>query len=223
MKNIGENELELPREKLLRIGAGNLKNHELLAILLNTGIKGLPVLDFAKEILNSIDLKRFETLEMDELLKIKGINTAKACTILASLEFSKRILETSDNELPIVDSAESAMNFCQPIINARKEMLQVLYLNARNQLIHTEVISIGSLDTITAYPRDIFEPAIKHMARFLILIHNHPSGDLTPSSEDLNFTTNIIQASKLLGIEILDHLVVSKKGYSSIFEQLGLN
>ena len=223
MKNIGENELELPREKLLRIGAGNLKNHELLAILLNTGIKGLPVLDFAKEILNSIDLKRFETLELDELLKIKGINTAKACTILASTEFSKRILETSDNELPIVDSAESAMNFCQPIINARKEMLQVLYLNARNQLIHTEVISIGSLDTITAYPRDIFEPAIKHMARFLILIHNHPSGDFTPSTEDLSFTTNIIQASKLLGIEILDHLVVSKKGYSSIFEQLGLN
>lgn len=223
MKKIGENELELPREKLIRIGATNLKNHELLAILLGTGIKGLPVLDFAKEILASIDLKRFQTLELAELIKIKGINNAKACTILASIELSRRILEVSDNELPIVDSAEAALNFSQNLVLARKEMLQVLYLNARNQLIHTEIISIGSLDAITAYPRDIFEPAIRYMARFLILMHNHPSGETSPSQEDLNFTTNIVEASKLLGMEILDHLVVSKKGYSSIFESLSLH
>lgn len=222
MKNLGENELELPREKLIRIGPSNLKNYELLAILLGTGIKGLPVLDFAKQILSQIDLTRFKSLELEELLKIKGINNAKACTILASLELSRRILETSDNELPIIDSAESAINLSQNLISARKEMLQVLYLNARNQLIHTEIISIGSLDAIQAYPRDIFEPAIRHMARFLILLHNHPSGDVTASDEDKNFTINIVESGRLLGIEILDHLVVSKKGYSSIFSSVGL-
>jgi DNA repair protein RadC len=220
MKTIGENELELPREKLIRIGASNLKNHELLAILLSTGIKGLPVLEFAKEILASIDLKRFKTLELIELKNIKGINNAKACTILASIELSRRILEINDNELPIVDSAETALNFSQNLVNSRKEMLQVLYLNARNQLIHTEIISIGSLDAITAYPRDIFEPAIRYMARFLILMHNHPSGNTTPSTEDIDFTKNIVTAGKLLGIEILDHLVVSKSGYSSVFSIL---
>ena len=223
MKNIGQNELELPREKLIRIGSSNLKNHELLAILLGTGIKGLPVLDFAKQILGDIDLKRFKSLELQELVKIKGINNAKACTILASLELSRRILETADNELPIVDSAESAINFSQNLISSRKEMLQVLYLNARNQLIHTEIISIGSLDAIIAYPRDIFEPAIRYMARFLILLHNHPSGDTNPSPEDQNFTINIIESGKLLGIEILDHLVVSKKGYASIFDSLNIS
>lgn len=220
MKTIGENELELPREKLIRIGASNLKNHELLAILLSTGIKGLPVLEFAKEILASIDLKRFKTLELIELKNIKGINNAKACTILASIELSRRILEINDNELPIVDSAETALNFSQSLVNSRKEMLQVLYLNARNQLIHSEVISIGSLDAIKAYPRDIFEPAIRYMARFLILMHNHPSGNTTPSTEDIDFTKNIVTAGKLLGIEILDHLVVSKSGYSSVFSIL---
>jgi len=220
MKTIGENELELPREKLIRIGASNLKNHELLAILLSTGIKGLPVLEFAKEILASIDLKRFKTLELEELKNIKGINNAKACTILASIELSRRILEINDNELPIVDSAETALNFSQSLVNSRKEMLQVLYLNARNQLIHSEVISIGSLDAIKAYPRDIFEPAIRYMARFLILMHNHPSGNTTPSTEDIDFTKNIVTAGKLLGIEILDHLVVSKSGYSSVFSIL---
>jgi len=222
MKNLGENELELPREKLIRIGASNLKNHELLAILLGTGLKGLPVLDFAKKILQDIDLQRFKSLELEELLKINGINNAKACTILASLELSRRILETSDNQLPIVDSAESAINFSQNLVTARKEMLQVLYLNARNQLIHTEIISIGSLDAIQAYPRDIFEPAIRYMARFLILIHNHPSGNVQPSDEDKNFTLNIINSGRLLGIEVLDHLVVSKSGYSSIFSEMGL-
>jgi DNA repair protein RadC len=206
----------LPREKLQKFGVENLKPYELLAILLGSGTSKNNVLELSKKIIEKYALGRFSSITFKELVSIHGISTAKACTILASIQFSKIIFDKKDKPLPLIETSESAANYLYRLADFKKECLAVLYLNARNQIIHEEIISVGSLSQLLVHPREVFEPAIRYLSAYIIIAHNHPSGDQTPSNSDLEMTKQLSQAGKILGIEVLDSLVISKNGFVSI-------
>ena len=147
-----------PREKIQKFGVQNLKPHELLAVLFSTGVKGQNVVDFSKNILKDYDIHRFANLTFEELIKIHGISTAKACTILAAIEFSKIALDKPSKKLlPVINSTVDAARLLAKIGKFKKEVLAVLYLNAANEVIHQEIISIGTLTRTFVHPREIFE------------------------------------------------------------------
>lgn len=210
---------ERPREKLIEKGSVNLKDKELLAILLGTGRAGKSVLEIAQEILAKHPMKNLLVLDYKKLAEIKGIGPGKACTLLAAFELTKRALEVEDNNLPAINSARDAVAQLQELRTAKKENFIVLYLNARNQLIHKETISIGTISASLIHPREIFEPAIKFLASQIIVAHNHPSGDLSPSDEDIKVTRRLTVAGELLGIEVLDHLIITAAGFTSLKEK----
>ncbi len=212
---------EQPREKLIEKGVENLRDRELMAILLRTGTKGKDVLKVSEEILIKFPKKKLLSLDFKELSKIKGIGNGKACLLLAAFELTKRALEVEDNNLPVINSAKDVVAQLQELRTAKKEHFVVLYLNARNQLIHKETISIGTLNASLIHPREVFEPAIKNLAAQIIIAHNHPSGDTEPSEDDLAITKRLVASGKILGIEVADHIIVTKNGFLS-FKEKGL-
>jgi DNA repair protein RadC len=205
-----------PREKLLAQGADNLKDKELLAILLRTGRQGKSAIEIADDILKKYELKKILNLKLDDLVKIKGLGADKAATILAAFELTKRALEVEDSNLPAINSARDAVNHLQELRNAKKEHFVALYLNARNQLIHKETISVGTLNASLVHPREVFKPAIDHLAAGIIVAHNHPSGNLEASEEDRKMTERLEKAGELIGIELMDSLIVTESGFSSL-------
>jgi len=200
---------EMPREKLIEKGVENLRDNELMAILLRTGIEGKDVMKVSGEILSKFPKKKLLSLDFETLSKIKGIGPGKACLLLAAFELTKRALEVEDNNLPTISSAKDAIAQLQELRTAKKEHFVVLYLNARNQLIKKETISIGTLNANLVHPREVFKPAIDCLATSIIVAHNHPSGDSQPSEADVDLTKRMMDAGRLLGIEILDHVVIS--------------
>ncbi|MBU4579942.1 DNA repair protein RadC [Patescibacteria group bacterium] len=200
---------ERPREKLIEKGVENLRDGELMAILLRTGIKGKNVLKVSEEILSKFPKKKLLSLDFQELSKIKGIGNGKACLLLAAFELTKRALDVEDNNLPMINSAKDAVAQLQELRTAKKEHFAVLYLNARNQLVCKETISIGTLNASLVHPREVFKPAIDCLASSVILAHNHPSGDSEPSEDDLDLTKRMVEAGKILGIEVTDHVIIS--------------
>lgn len=207
--------IEKPREKLEKYGPDKLSNEELLAIILRTGKAGKNVIQLAKEVLTKIP-KPAEA-KIEDLKSIKGIGTAKACEIISVFELGKRLLQNKQQR--IVKDAEDIWNSLQDIINLKKEHFIVFFLDPRNQEIKREIISIGTLDMSLVHPREVFEPAIRYLASHIILAHNHPSGELDPSQADLLVTKKLVASGKLLGIEVLDHIIVSNKGWYSMQEQ----
>lgn len=208
-----------PREKLIEKGPENLENAELLAILLRTGREGKSVLDISKTILKQFPLERLLSVTIEDLRKIKGIGTDKAATLLAAFELSRRATKSFDQNLPVIDSPQKVVDQLTHIRNKQKEYFVALYLNARNQLIHKETISVGHLTASLVHPREVFAPALAHHAASLILAHNHPSGSLEPSQEDKTITTKLIAASEVLNINIIDHLIVTRNAFYSFKEQ----
>jgi len=208
-----------PREKLIVKGPQNLKDEELLAILLRTGRKGKNVLDLAKQILRKYSKKRFLKMQYEDLIKIKGINSAKACTILAAQELIKRALKIGEETLPVIKSLRDVIAQFSYLREKTREHLAALYLNARNELIFKKHLFVGTLDANIAHPREIFEHALTNHASSVILVHNHPSGDPEPSKADLEITKRIIEAGKIMGIDVLDHIIITKTKVFSFKEK----
>lgn len=208
-----------PREKLERSGVSSLKDEELLAILLSTGTAGKNVFSLAKELLKKYKGKELLKVSLKELKSKKGIGLAKACTLLSAFELTQRLLEDHSPWIPTMESPRDVLVQVQEIRSRKKENFLVLYLNARNQLLHKEFVSIGTLNSTLVHPREVFAPAIAHAAAGIILAHNHPSGDCQPSEEDLALTKRLIAAGELLGIEVLDHMIVSPTAYLSMKEK----
>ena len=203
--------IERPREKLILKGPENLKDEELLAILLRTGREGKNVLDLAKQILNKHSKKRFLKMKYEDLIKVKGINEAKACTILASMELVKRALKIHDETLPIINSSKDVIAQAVYLRDRTREHLMTIYLNARNEMVWKKQSTfIGTLNTNLVHPREIFQEALKHNAASVILVHNHPSGDSEPSEDDIEITKRIIEAGKIMGVDVLDHIIITK-------------
>lgn len=217
-----------PREKMAAMGVNNLSNAELLAILLRTGSSGgstakqtqfsKNAVEQATELLQKYDLRRLLELNLQELAAVPGVKTVKACTILAAVELVKRALEAEPEILPLITETKHAVAMLHEMRDYKKEYFIVLYLNAKNQLIHKETISVGILDATLVHPREVFEPAIRYLAGSVILAHNHPSGNFEPSEADFAVTNQMIAAGKMMGIQVLDHVIMSKKGYFSFLE-----
>ncbi len=206
-----------PRERLKELGLSNLTEKELLAIVLGTGTKGTHVLNLAKNILSTFPLKKLGQINQQELSRISGIGEIQAGKILAALELGKRAAE--DSPLSTLDNLADVLKQIHFITVKNQEHLLALFLNARHQLIHQQVISIGSLNQAIIEPKEVFSQALILPSSFIILAHNHPSNDPTPSQADLKFTKKIIEAGELLGIEILDHIIITPKKYFSFYEE----
>jgi DNA repair protein RadC len=207
---------QMPREKLMERGVENLKDFELLAILLRTGRKGKTVLEVSREILKKYPIKKLLKLNYQEISKIKGIGSAKACEILASFELTKRALEIEDGILPKINSAKEAVAQLQELRKMKKEHFVALYLNARNELVYKETVSIGILNASLIHPREVFKPAIDKLAVSVIIAHNHPSGDTKPSEDDIEITKRLKQAGEILGVEVLDHIIITEGSFFSL-------
>lgn len=206
-----------PREKLIDLGSQNLSLEELLSIILVTGYGGENVVELSSRILKDYGPKAITGYtQVSEIMEDFKIPKVKACQVLACFEIGRRIFSDNTIGLTTIRSPEDVWNFVSDMHNLKKEYLRGLYLNIKNQVIHDEIISIGTLDQSIAHPRDIFSPALKYHAAAIILVHNHPSGDTTPSNADIMLTQTVKKAGELMSIAILDHIVVSKSGYKSI-------
>ena len=210
-----------PREKMIEKGVENLKDVELLAIILRTGKKGKNVIELAGYILRKYPMKKLLDLDYETLLKIDGIDSGKACVLLSSFEIVKRSLKKLDNDLPVVDSPQDVVDQLTEFRNKKKEYFVALYLNARNQIIQKEIIAIGILNASMVHPREVFEPAIRLHASAIIVAHNHPSGDPKPSVPDIKITKQLKDSANILAIDFVDHIVLSKSGFVSM-KSMGL-
>ncbi|MGW8184935.1 MAG: RadC family protein [Candidatus Moraniibacteriota bacterium] len=217
IKNLAKH--EMPREKMMEKGVECLRDYELMAILLRTGVAGKNVLEVSRDILKKFPTKKLLTLDLKSLSKIKGIGTGKACLLLAAFELTKRALEVEDNNLPVISSAKEAVAQLQELRTAKREHFVVLYLNARNQLICKEIISVGTLNANLVHPREVFKPGIDYLAASIIIAHNHPSGGAEPSDNDLTTTNRLKEAGKIIGIELIDHVIITKTSFFSLKEK----
>ncbi len=208
--------VERPRERLIEKGAEALKDAELLAILLRMGYKGKNALEVARRLLSEFSLKGLMEISLDRLGKLKGIGPATACSLKASFELSKRALNVDEEIYPLIRTPKDVADEVANIRRNKKENFIVLYLNARNQVIDKETISIGTLNANIVHPREVFKPALANSAANIVLVHNHPSGDPSPSQDDLQLTNRIVKAGELMGIEVLDHVIVTEKDYCSL-------
>lgn len=204
--------INLPREKLAKYGPEKLKDYELLAILLGSGIKGLNVLELSKKILRAVQKIGIKKITLDDLLEIKGLGKAKASQIFALLELGKRL--NTENKIEIL-SSQDIWNACADIRESKKEHFVVFYLDTQNRLIERQIISIGTLNSSLVHPREVFEPAVRLSSSSIVIAHNHPSGVLDPSVEDKEVTIRLQKAGEIVGIELTDHIIMTKTGYSS--------
>ncbi len=211
--------IERPREKLIQYGPAHLSNSELLAIILRSGKKGENVVDLANKILKKYKAENLPGLSFNELKTFPGLGPAKACEILACFELGKRLLKGKVAGLYL--KPEDIWKELKDIREHKKEHFIIFYLDSRNQEIKREVISVGSLNANLVHPREVFEPAVKNLAAQVILAHNHPSGDPEPSEDDLELNKRLVEAGKILGIEIIDHIIIGRNGYLS-FKEKGL-
>jgi DNA repair protein RadC len=212
--------LERPREKLIKKGPKALKKEELLAIILRTGIKNRNVLQLSQEILQKYVRRKLAAASYEELRNIKGVGPTKAVQILAAIELGNRLFKEKPEQDIYINTPEDTIKVVSGIKNNKKENFVALYLDARNKLIHQETISIGSLTASLVHPREVFEPAITHLAAQIILAHNHPSGDPEPSKEDIVITKRLAESGKILDIEITDHIIIAKNGFFSFKERV---
>ena len=211
-----------PREKLLAIGAENLSNSELLAILIHHGSKEKTAVDLAKEILKlgKDNLNELGKLTVKELVKIKGIGEAKAITIVAALELGRRRQASAALEKSVISSSNDIAGYLQTKLkDYRHEVFAVLFLNRANKINHFEIVSEGGITGTVADPRLILKKALEEDAVSIILCHNHPSGSLKPSRADEELTSKIKEAASFLDIKVLDHLIVSEEGYYSFADE----
>ncbi|MFH1457097.1 MAG: DNA repair protein RadC [Patescibacteria group bacterium] len=208
--------IERPREKMEKYGPEKLSNSELLAILLRTGGKGLNVVEMSRKILSKLSGDGLAKATVKELKNIFGLGSAKACEIVACFELGRRLLQNKKSQIYL--TPKDVWQELKDIRDNKKEHFVIFFLDARNQEIKREIISIGSLNANLVHPREVFEPAIRHIVAQIIIAHNHPSGDFSPSEDDLILTKKLVKAGKILGIDIIDHIIVTKNNYFSFKE-----
>ena len=214
----------LPRERLVKEGVEALSNQELLAILLRTGTRQANVFEIAQRVLNSLNsLTDLKNMTLQELQSLSGIGRIKAIELQAVIELGHRIHKHETLEMEsILSSQKLAKKMQQELGDKKQEHLVALYLNTQNQIIHQQTIFIGSATRSIAEPREILHYALKHMATSVILVHNHPSGAVSPSRNDNHVTKLVKEACELMGIVFLDHLIVSQSDYFSYREKTDL-
>ena len=209
--------MERPIEKLMQYGPEKLSNSELLAILLRSGKKGENVVELANKILKRFSKYELPNLTFNDLKDYSGLGPAKACEIIACFELGKRLLK--DKKAEIYLKPKEIWEELKDLRDHKKEHFVIFYLDSRNQEIKREIISVGSLNANLVHPREVFEPAVRHLAAQVVLAHNHPSGDPEPSEDDLEITKQLKESGKILGIEVIDHIIITKNGFLSFKER----
>jgi len=212
---------ERPRERLINLGVENLSNEELLAILLKSGTKNTSVKLLASNILKELDsINDLKDITLENLMSIRGIKKAKACELLASIELGKRINQKINNinQIKIVDSS-SIFEYYQNILSDKKqEHFYCVYLNTKNQIIKDKLLFVGTINESLVHPREIFKEAYLLSASSIICIHNHPTGNVEPSKNDIIITKQLKEVGNLLGINVLDHIIIGKDNYYSFMD-----
>jgi DNA repair protein RadC len=213
-----------PRERLARLGPQALSGSELLAILLRTGTRSETALDVARQILGGGDgeasgLHGLARAQVADLAGKRGVGMAKACQIVAAVEIGRRIAGSAEQRPVIKSPGDASLLVMESMRHLEQEQFRVILLNTKNQVLGVEIVFVGGLASSPVHPREIFKSAIRKSAAGVILVHNHPSGDPAPSREDVEVTQRLSEAGKLLGIEVLDHLVIGDNRYVSFREK----
>ncbi len=208
---------ERPREKLLKHGPAHLKTAELIAILLGTGTKKEEVMVMATRLLKDYGEKSLlSQTKAVTISKELEIPITKACQLVACFELGRRFLQKNYQGKHIIRSSKDAFDYLIDMRLLKKEQFRGLYLNHRYQLIYDEVISLGTVNASLVHPREVFKPAIEHSASAIIIAHNHPSGQIKASEDDIKITQKLKEAGELLGIQLLDHLIIANNKYISV-------
>lgn len=211
---------ERPQEKLIYAGAKVLSNSELLALILRTGSTDRSAIQLAEEVIKytTDNIGDLGMAEVRELMDINGIGEAKACSIVAAMELSKRIKSDrmANSRHRLKDSREVADILMEELADEKKEYFLAINLNSKLQIESKSVVSIGSLDSAPVHPREVFAPAVRRGAAAVVVAHNHPSGDPSPSPQDIEVTKRLIEASGIIGIKLLDHVIVGNGSFISM-------
>ena len=223
MENVAIKEIptnDRPRERLINSGAKSLSNEELLSIILNSGTKNISVKNLSSLILSKAgSLNDIKKLNYHDLISINGVGNVKACIVLALCELCNRMNSTIDsfNGVKLNDPCK-VFEFYKFKINRYQEEFYTIYLDAKKRVIKDKLLFIGTVNHSLVHPRDIFKEAYSLNAAFIICVHNHPSGDVNPSADDIKLTNRIIEVGRLMGIKLVDHVIVSEKSYYSFLE-----
>ena len=212
---------ERPRERLINIGVQNLSNEELLAILLKSGTKNTSVKLLAANILKELNsISELKEMTFERLIKIKGIKQAKACELLASIELGRRINKKINNlnQIKIVDSTSIFEYYKSILIDIKQEYFYCVYLNTRNEIIKDKLLFVGTINESLVHPREIFKEAYLLSASSIICVHNHPTGNINPSKNDILITEQLKNVGLILGIKLLDHIIIGKDKYYSFMD-----
>ena len=210
---------ERPREKLLKNGVSSLSNAELIAVIIRTGYLEDTAIDLANKILSmdSLGIGFLSNATVEELTSIKGVGQCKAAQIVSAIELGKRIsIYGAKPNLKVDSPFVVADILMEDMRYLNKEYFKVILLNTKNQIISIEEISVGNLNSSIVHPREVFNIAIRRSANSIILVHNHPSGDPTPSREDINVTHRLVDAGNIIGIKVLDHIIIGDNDYISL-------
>lgn len=211
---------ERPRERLIKEGPKALSDAELLAIILRNGSHKENVLELSKRVLNNYDLRSLSRKRINTLKKQFGIGDVKACQIIACFELGRRLAAYNGDKQPRIHAVKDAARLVMhEISDLKKEQFIGIYLDSRNKILRKETIFIGSLNATVIHPREVFHIAIAESAAKIILAHNHPSGEPTPSEEDIKITKQLINAGKILGIELIEHIIIGGKKYTGVIER----
>lgn len=211
-----------PREKLKIKGVDSLNDAELLALILRTGTFSENAIDFSRRILGKHPLSSLKRMSLSELMQEKGIGKAKACQIIAVFELAKRVKISESKKITSIKSPEDVFRIFSPLSSdLDQENVFAIFLNTKNAIISYRRIFIGEVNISLIHPREIFREAIRELSVSLIIVHNHPSGDPTPSDEDITVTKTIKETGKIIGIKLLDHIIIGKNKFYS-FSSEGL-
>lgn len=212
---------ERPRERMLHYGAEALSHAELLAIMLRTGTVSESAVRLASRVLSECGgLRSLVDMSIDQLKGIKGIGNAKALQIMAGIELGRRLAKSTWTERVTIRSPKDIADLVSEDLRyLQKEHFICLFLNTKNHLLAQETLSMGSLNASIVHPREVFRAAIKRSSASIVCVHNHPSGDPTPSPEDIQLTARLVEAGAIIGIEVLDHVIIGDQRFISLKEQ----
>lgn len=212
---------ERPRERLLRDGAEALSNQELVALLLGSGTKQESVIDLAGRVVQHFDgLKLLKEATVAELISIRGIGEAKAVQLRAAIELGRRIKQFPVEETHIVRSPQDVADYMmEEMRHLKQEHFVALYLNTKNAILHKKTLFIGSLNASLVHPREVFKEALRYSSASIVCLHNHPSGQPDPSQEDIDVTKRLVSTGKMLGVELLDHVIIGDRKFYSMKEK----
>jgi DNA repair protein RadC len=210
--------VDRPREKLIARGPGALYLKELVAILLGSGTRGQSALGLAQTLVEGRGRASLSSITPQELLRVPGVGPAKAARLVAAVELGRRLLMPERGGAAVKSPRDVYELTRGDFAGARKEKFLALYLDTAHRIVHSELVSLGTLDSSLVHPREVFHPAVERTAAAVVVVHNHPSGETRPSQEDIELTRRLLDAGRIMGIELLDHVIVTSTAFFSLKE-----